>query len=100
MKQIRLQIGQISLPIASVGAILVAAVSWTAAYFGNLSAQSAAVGSVQANIDKVDSRVSLLCNDYGQTVSRVDQNLQAIGRALKVSIVSGNSNVNPCPQTK
>lgn len=81
--------GQISVPVASVGAIVIAIIGWTSSYFGNMATQQAAVAAVSARED-------LLCNNYVETVSRIDQNLQNIGEALKVTVVVGASNSNPC----
>lgn len=50
------------------------------------------------DITKTSTALHTLCNDYSQTVYRIDQNLQILGKALKADIVSGNSNVNPCQQ--
>jgi hypothetical protein len=44
----------------------------------------------------LDQKVNLLCNDYTNTVSRMDQNIQNIGKAVKAPVVVGSTNTNPC----
>lgn len=84
---------------AIVGAIIVSSIVTSAAtWFANhfLDAPEAQ----GAEINELNTKVKLLCNDYGQTVSRMDQNLQNIGNALKVPIVVGNANSDPCNTKK
>lgn len=80
---------------------IIAVVSFGASWLGNYILNSPekimeAVNVSAHEITQINTKVVSLCNDYGQTVSRVDQNLQAIGGALKVNIVSGKANVDPC----
>lgn len=91
--------GQAQLAMASIIGVISFGASWLGNYILNSPTQSAnAINVVQTDVNKLDSRLTVFCNDYQQTVSRVDQNLQIIGRALKVSVVSGSSNSNPCQQ--
>ncbi len=71
--------------------------SWLGGYILNSPKETQqALASVTNDVSEVKTRLSLLCNDYGQTVSRVDQNLQIIGSALKVKVVTGRTNTDPC----
>lgn len=74
--------------------------TWIGNYVLNAPKDSAtAISSVDSRVTAVDNRLTVLCNDYQESVSRIDQNLQIIGTALHVSVVSGSATVQPC-QTK
>jgi len=60
------------------------------------SSTSSDIKRTSDELQATKTTVRVLCNDYGQTVSRMDQNLQAIGKALRVNVVSGSSNIDPC----
>lgn len=78
-------------------ALLSAAATWLFGYVINSPQNAAAsVASVRDSVTKVEGRLATLCNDYGQTVSRLDQNLQILGQALKAPVVVGKSNTDPC----
>ena len=53
MKQV--QVAQLNIPVTIVAVILVAVVSWAAAYFGNLNAQAAATSDLKADIKILQS---------------------------------------------
>ena len=40
--------GQISISVATIGGVLIAVIGWTSSYYGNISAQTAAVNDVKA----------------------------------------------------
>ncbi len=89
--------GQVQLATVAIIGVVSFVGSWIGGYILNSPKQAEeAIASVKNDVSEVKTRLSLLCNDYGQTVSRVDQNLQIIGEALKVKVVTGKTNVDPC----
>lgn len=88
--------------------IVLTNVIWTVAAGAITLLASIAMANSRATTDKVNtvsdaqnqtaSTLRALCTDYGQTVSRLDQNLQAIGKALKVNVVVGKVDSDPCKQ--
>lgn len=78
-------------------AVATAGLTWLGNYVLNSPAKEAAANiKTSQSVDILDKKLSTLCNDYGQTVSRMDQNIQNIGKALKVSIVVGKTDNDPC----
>lgn len=69
--------------LAIIGTIIISTASVLGVYFDSQAAQ--------------DRKINSLCIAYGQTVSRIDQNLVNIGEALHVAIVDGIAgDNNPC----
>lgn len=70
--------GQISIPIATVGAILIAVVGWSSSYFGNLSAQSASIAEVKTDVAVLknfkDTQV-VTNDDVNKKLDRLNENI-------------------------
>lgn len=86
--------GQVMTPalvaVAMISSIATTAGGWLVnRVLESPESQAAAVGLLQGKVD-------LLCNDYVNTISRMDQNIQNIARAIKATVVMGVANSNPC----
>lgn len=91
---------------ASVGVALLLAggifsLQWLLGFvFNSPAKQAQAVDVVDKKVLEISNTVNLLCNDYGQTISRIDQNLQNFGRTLGASVVVGKASSDPCKINK
>lgn len=71
--------------------------SWLGGYILNGPEKaSAAIEKVDTKVNGIQSNLLLLCSDYSQTVYRMDQNIQNVGKALDIEVVVGKSDSNPC----
>lgn len=87
--------------VGLLSAVATSAGNWMVEHvFNSPDVISAKIETVQndlgARVSKQETIISTLCNDYGQTVSRMDQNIQNISKALKVPVVTGKANSDPC----
>lgn len=82
--------GQAAMGTIIITSLLTSCVGWLATNL--LSSPSAAA----ASINVVNTKVEKLCQAYGDTVSRIDENMQSLGNALKVNVIKGRANSNPC----
>ena len=93
--------GQGTFPLVILTALVMQGANWTADYF--LKSPEKADTKIEILANKLTTQtqiLSTLCNDYGQTISRLDQNVQNIGRSFNVPVVIGKSNSNPCEDAK
>lgn len=91
--------GQSVTAVILITASLTGVVNWLTNRILNSPNEAAlALTETQDEVTQTRNVLSTLCNDYQQTVSRVDQNMQAIGKALKVNVVAGRADANPCAQ--
>lgn len=56
--------------------------------------------SIKGDVSTLKQSLAQLCNDYGQTIYRIDQNQQNIAAAVHATVVVGKSNLDPCKVEK
>ncbi len=84
-----------------VTALVMQGANWTGDYFLKSPERSdQRITILDTKINRQAQILSTLCNDYGQTISRVDQNVQNIGTSLRVPVVLGKVDSNPCDESK
>lgn len=62
---------------------LIALISGGVAYINNMQSEA------EEKINELDTKLQVFSKDYELTVKRIDQNMAAIGKALKVNVVTG-----------
>lgn len=89
--------GQAAFGAIALTALITSASTWLGGYILNSPGQAAAVAQgLKDEIQIQRNKLDLLCNDYGQTIYRMDQNIQNLARAFEVPVVVGKADANPC----
>ena len=96
--------GQISISVATIGGVLIAVIGWTSSYYGNISAQTAAVNDVKAEttekINDVIVQYQKADAIAGQSITTNTADIKNMNSRLdrienKIDALLSANNINP-----
>jgi hypothetical protein len=81
--------GGVTVTLATAISTGLMVVGWVSQYYVQQIAQAQVISDT-------NTRITILCNDYLNTISRIDQNMQNMATALHVNVVRGEYNSSLC----